>query len=123
MRILKAGLVYFLLVFGSGFALALVRIPFLVPGLGVRTAELIEAPVMLLVIVLASRHLARRNTQLGRPARLAAGCIAFLLLVSAELGMAYLMGIRSPGEYVASRDPISGSVYLASLVFFAVAPS
>jgi len=123
MRTLRVGFVYFLLVFGTGFALALIRIPFLVPRFGVRTAELIEAPVMLLVIVLASRHLARRNAQLGRSARLAAGCTAFLLLVSAELGVAYFMGMRSPSEYIASRDPISGSVYLASLILFAVAPA
>ncbi|WP_313918381.1 hypothetical protein [Tahibacter sp.] len=123
MRILRAGFVYFFLVFGAGFALALIRIPFLVPRFGVRTAELIEAPVMLLVILWASRYLARRNAPWGRPARLAVGCTAFVLLVAAELGVAYFLGARSPGDYLASRDPISGSVYLASLVFFAVAPA
>lgn len=123
MRILKSGFVYFLLVFGAGFALALIRIPYLVPRFGVRTAELIEAPVMVLVILLASRSLARRNPQLGRRARLASGCTAFLLLVAAELGVAYFSGVRSPSDYIAARDPISGSVYLASLVFFAVAPA
>ncbi len=123
MRILRAGFVYFLIVFGAGFALALIRIPFLVPRFGVRTAELIEAPAMLLVILWASRYLARRNAPLGRPARLAAGCTAFVLLVAAELGVAYFLGARSPSDYLASRDPISGSVYLASLVFFAVAPA
>ncbi|MBL8298575.1 MAG: hypothetical protein JNN30_09540 [Rhodanobacteraceae bacterium] len=123
MRIVRAGFVYFLLVFGAGFALALIRIPFLVPRFGVRTAELIEAPAMLLVILWASRYLARRNASLARPARLAAGCTAFLLLVAAELGVAYFLGVRSLSDYLASRDPISGGVYWASLVFFAVAPA
>ena len=61
MRILKAGLTYFLLVFGAGFALAFIRIPFLVPAFGVRTAELMETPVILAVIAWASRRLVRHH--------------------------------------------------------------
>mgnify|MGYP000334779159 CR=1 FL=1 len=37
-----AAAVYFLQVFGTGFALAFIRIPVLVPRFGVRTAELME---------------------------------------------------------------------------------
>jgi hypothetical protein len=115
--------VYFLLVFSAGFALAFIRIPFLIPAFGVRAAELLEAPVMIAVIVWASRRLARCNPTLGRPRRLAAGFIALALLVMAELAVAYFLGARSPGQYIASRDPVSGGVYLASLLFFTVAPA
>lgn len=120
---LKPGLVYFFIVFGAGFALALVRVPFLVPEFGQRTAELIEMPFMLAVIAWASRRMARRNPGLNRPARLGAGFFALGLLVLAELGVAWLAGPGSPAEYIASRDPVSGSVYLASLLVFAVAPA
>jgi hypothetical protein len=123
MRILKAGLIYFLLAFGTGFALAFIRIPFLVPAFGVRAAELMETPVMLAVIVWASRRLVRRNPELSRSSRLGAGLVAFVFLITAELAVAYLLGARSPAAYIASRDPVSGSVYLASLVFFALAPA
>ncbi len=123
MRILKAGLIYFLLVFGAGFALAFIRIPFLVPAFGVRTAELMEMPVMLAVIAWASRRLARTHPSFPRGERLAAGMLALALLVAAELGVACFLGARSPGEYLASRDPVSGGAYLASLVFFALAPA
>lgn len=123
MRILKAGIIYFLLVFGAGFTLALVRLPLLVPRFGVRTAELIETPVMLAVIVWSSRRLAQRAPAMSRPARFAAGIVALALFITAELAVAYFLGVRSLGQYVASRDPISGSVYLVSLVFFAVAPA
>jgi hypothetical protein len=123
MRIFKAGLVYFLLVFGTGFALAFVRIPFLVPAFGVRIAELMETLVMLAVIVWASRRLARNNLELSRSRRLAAGLLAFVCLAAAELAVAYFFGARSPSQYIASRDAVSGSVYLASLVFFALAPA
>ena len=123
MRILKAGLMYFLLVFGAGFALAFVRLPFLVPRFGVRAAELIEMPIMLAVIIWASRRMARNHPEWKRTGRLAAGLVALLFLVSAELAVAYFLGARSPSQYIASRDPVSGSVYLASLLFFAVAPA
>ena len=123
MRILKAGFVYFLLVFGAGFALAFVRVPFLVPAVGVRTAELMETPFMLAVIVWASRRLARSQPALARGQRLATGILALACLAVAELAVAYGLGARSPSQYIASRDPVSGSVYLASLVFFAVAPA
>jgi hypothetical protein len=123
MRILKAGLVYFLLVFGAGFALAFVRVPFLVPAFGVRIAELMETPIMLAVIVWASRRLARTQPAFSRGQRLAAGILALACLVVAELAVAYFLGARSPSQYIASRDPVSGSVYFASLVFFAVAPA
>lgn len=123
MRILKAALIYFLIVFGAGFALAFIRLPFLVPQFGTRTAELIEMPVMLAVIIWASRHLTRHHPDFSRAARLGAGLLAFVLMVGAELVVAFALGARSPGEYIASRDPVSGSVYLAFLVFFAAAPA
>ena len=123
MNVLKAGLVYFLWVFGAGFALALVRVPFLVPRWGARTAELIEMPVMLAVIAWASWRLARRHAGLGRPARLLAGGIALALLIAAELLVAHGQGLRSWAEVIASRDPVSGGVYLASLLVSALAPA
>lgn len=123
MRILKAGLAYFLIVFGAGFALALVRLPLLVPHFGVRTAELLEMPVMLAVIFWASRRLIHRHPELQPSSRLLAGAVALALLVGAELLVAYALGMRSISQYVASRDPVSGSVYLGSLLLFAVAPA
>lgn len=120
-RILRVAFIYFLLVFGAGFALAFIRIPFLVPAFGTRVAELLEIPVMLAVIVLCSRKLACRNPELGRSGRLVAGLVALAMLVAAELAVAYTLGARSPGDYIASRDPVSGSVYLASLLFYGIA--
>ena len=89
MRNLSQALRYFGIVFAAGFALAFVRIPFLVPRYGVRAAELIEIPVMLVVIALASRWLQRRNASLSGPRLLAIGGIAFVLMVAAELGVAF----------------------------------
>ena len=45
-RTIKAGIAYFALVFGAGFVLGMIRVPFLVPRLGERVAELVEMPFM-----------------------------------------------------------------------------
>ncbi|MCK7494493.1 MAG: hypothetical protein MZW92_27450 [Comamonadaceae bacterium] len=43
-------------------------------------------------------------------------------MVAAEVLLAVVLQDRTLGEYVASRDPVSGSVYLAMLALFAVMP-
>jgi hypothetical protein len=45
--VVAGGTVYFLIVFGTGFVLGIVRTPWLVPRVGVRWAALLEIPVML----------------------------------------------------------------------------
>lgn len=115
-------LIYFLQIFGAGFALAFIRIPLLVPAFGNRIAELLEIPVMLVVIILCSRKLAHGNRELARSGRLVAGLLALSLLIAAELAVAFLLGAGSLSQYIASRDPVSGSVYLVSLLFFGIAP-
>lgn len=59
-RLLHAAAAYFGIVFGAGFVLGSVRVPFLVPRVGARMAELAEMPFMLLAIVLAAGYIVRR---------------------------------------------------------------
>jgi hypothetical protein len=51
MKILKAGILYFALVFGAGFVLGTIRVLLVMPRFGARMAELMEAPVMLVVTI------------------------------------------------------------------------
>lgn len=122
--ILKAGLAYFAVVFAVGFALGLVRVLWLVPPLGERTAELAETPLMLLAIVLAARWIVRRwRLPARRPPRIAAGLIALALLVGVELGVVLRLRGLTLSEYLAARDPVSGAVYALSLLLFALMPA
>ena len=122
-QIIKAGLSYFALVFGAGFILGSVRVPFLVPRLGERIAELIETPFMLVVVLLSARFIARRFAlPVATSARLTVGLLALGLLLAAEFLLAAAIQDRSFGEYIESRDPVSGTVYLAMLVLFALMP-
>ena len=55
MHILKASVLYFALVFGAGFLLGTVRTVWVAPRVGTRRAELMEAPIMLVVTCCADR--------------------------------------------------------------------
>jgi hypothetical protein len=122
-RTIKAGITYFALVFGVGFVLGSIRVPFLVPHVGERLAELIEMPFMFVAIVVSARFIIRRVSLPAKAqARVGAGFLALGLLVAAEVLLAVVLQDRTLGEYVAKRDPVSGVVYLAMLGLFAVMP-
>jgi hypothetical protein len=121
--IIVAGFIYFALVLGTGFVLGVARVLFLVPRIGVRWAELAEMPFMAAAIFLAAGYILRRFPDIrlrGRP--LAVGLLALALTVGAELGLAAALQSQTLAEYIASRDRISGSVYLAMLIVFALMP-
>ncbi|HJS75344.1 MAG TPA: hypothetical protein VJ921_13725, partial [Vicinamibacteria bacterium] len=123
MRVLKSGLLYFALVFAAGFALGPVRVLWAVPRFGERTAELMEAPLMLAVVALTGRWIARRFEEPKTSARLlAVGLVALAMLLAAELTMVLSLRGLSVSEYVRSRDPVGGAVYVALLLLFALMP-
>ena len=121
--ILRAALVYFALVLGAGFVFGMVRVPFLVPRFGERWSELAEMPLMAVVIFFAAGYVLRQFPAIRLRGRsLVVGFMALALAVGAELGLAVALQSQTLGEYLASRDRVSGSVYLAMLVVFAVMP-
>jgi hypothetical protein len=84
--ILKAGLIYFAIVFGAGFVLGTIRTLWVVPRLGTRMAELMETPIMLAAAILAARWTVLRSAIPSTPsARLMMGGIALAFLIVAEL--------------------------------------
>src|SRR2546428_221806 len=52
-QMLRAGVLYFALVFGAGFVLGTIRTLWIVPRLSARMAELMETPIMLVITILA----------------------------------------------------------------------
>ena len=122
-KTLRAALVYFALVFGVGFLLGLIRVPFVVPRIGERYAELAEMPLMFVAIYFASRYVLRRfGEKTDLAGLIAVGVIALLILVGAELLLAVVLAGRGIGEYISRRDPVSGSVYLVMLMVVAAMP-
>ena len=120
---IRASLVYFALVIGTGSVLGVVRVSWVVPRIGERWAELAEMPIMGVTIFVAAGYVLRRFPAMDLPGRaLRVGLLAFALAVAAELGLAVVLQDRTLSEYLATRDRVSGSVYLALLVVFALMP-
>ena len=123
MRILRVAILYFLLVFGAGFVLGTGRVLILVPLLGERTAELLEMPLMLGVIVAAARWVAGHKLEARQSSALWVGFIAMSFVLVADLAVG--MGLRgmSARDVFLNRDPVSGSAYYVALLLFAVMPA
>jgi hypothetical protein len=123
MQTLKPAAVYFALVFGAGFVLGPIRIFWAAPRFGARTAELMETPILLAVIVLAARWVVRRFAVPPGPSRrLAIGGLALAFVLAMELSAVLALQGLTISQYTATRDPVAGTVYLVSLVVFALMP-
>ena len=123
MQVVKAGAIYFALMFGAGFVLGTIRTLWVVPRFGTRMAELMEMPLMLVVTIVAARWtVLRLSVPTIWSARLEMGCIALVLMLIAEFGFVLWIRGLSIKEYFATRDPVSGTVYYVMLLVFAIMP-
>jgi hypothetical protein len=123
LTVLKAGILYFAFVFGAGFILGPIRLLWIIPHVGTRMAELLEMPVMLVVIIAAARWLIRHLAVPPEPSsRLGMGFLALVLLVVAEISLVGPLRGYSIDEYFSSRDPVSGTVYYVLLIVYALMP-
>ncbi len=123
MQILKAGVLYFVLVFGAGFVLGTIRVLWLVPRVGEKVAELMEAPIMLVVTIFAAWWIVRRLAVPFTPlSRLGMGFVALALMLVAEFTLVLWLRGLTIAEYFESRDPVSGTVYYVMLGVFAIMP-
>lgn len=123
MLVVRAAAVYFLLAFGAGFILGPLRILLLIPRIGERWAELLELPVMLTVCYCAAQWVCRRFVVPPHAApRLRMGFLALALLLGAEFGLVLWLRGLTVAQYLATRDPVSGTAYYLSLLVFALLP-
>lgn len=78
---------------------------------------------MLVVTIIAARWVVRRMTpKVTGFARLSVGLIGLVLMLLAEFMLVLRLRGLSLEDYVANRDPISGSVYFMMLGVFAMMP-
>jgi len=78
---------------------------------------------MFVVILVAAGWIVRRLAVPSTPSsRLGRGCVALGLMLVAEFTLVLWLRGLSISEYLASRDPVSGTVYYVMLGVFAVMP-
>jgi hypothetical protein len=123
---LRAGVLYFAVVFALGFAFALVRDGLLHLGAAEATrlrAALVEIPVLLVAAWFACRIIVRR---LGVPptsaARALMGITAFALMIGAEAATGVLLLGRTPEAHLAAYLIPSHAAGLAGQIVFAAFP-
>ena len=82
-----------------------------------------ETPIMLAVTILAARWtVLRLSVPTMWSPRLEMGCIALVLMLVAEFGFVLWVRGLSIRQYLATRDPVYGTVYYAMLVVFGAMP-
>src|SRR5215831_17472139 len=121
-RATKAGALYAIIVFVIGFILGTVRVLLVAPRLGETTAVIIEAPIMLAASWLVCRWCVDRlDVRRTVPARSLMGFVAFLVLMSAEIGLGAVLG-RSLVDQLAADTSPPGAIGLGAQMIFAMFP-
>ena len=97
MRTLKAGVIYFLLVFALGWILGPIREVWAVPHFGRLTAMLLEAAIMLIAMIVVARWVIRRfEVPQTLATTIPMGLIAIGLLFPAEIaGVLWVRGLST----------------------------
>jgi hypothetical protein len=120
---------YFVLVFLAGVILGSLRVPLLQPMLGVRYAELLEIPLMIVVIWQAAQFtlwelVEDTDNSLSYATPIFIGVFALFWLMVTELATTAL--IRGWWNvltvYFIERDYIAGPVYGLTLLIYAIMP-
>jgi hypothetical protein len=121
-RATKAGALYATIVFLIGFILGRMRILLVAPCLGETTAVILEAPIILTASWFVCRWCVDRlNVRRSVPPRLLIGFVAFLVLMSAEVGLGAALG-RSVVDQLSIYRSLAGTIGLAAQVIFATFP-
>lgn len=120
---IKAGSLYFALIFALGFLLGTFRVLILVPRLGELKAVVLELPIMLVAAWFICRWLVHRYRVPGTAsARLVMGAVAFAWLMFAEVLLSVAI-VRMPFELYVQRLLTShGLLGLAGQGLFAIIP-
>ncbi|HEV7279063.1 MAG TPA: hypothetical protein VGN57_02520 [Pirellulaceae bacterium] len=118
-----AALLYFALVFGAGFAFGALRAAVVAPRLGERNAELAEAPLMLVTILLVGWLVSRIFRRLTWQELFGSGVAAAAMVLLADLAVGISLRGLTPPEILFRRDSLTGAVYYLLIGLYAVAPA
>jgi len=119
---LRAAIAYWAVVFALGFVLGTIRVLWVIPLVGLLPATLIELPLMLAASWFAAGWLVRRFSLASARKALAAGGLAFVILMIAECALASVMTGQSPAEWLAGLRQPHALLGLAGQIVFALMP-
>jgi len=120
-RIALLSLGYFGLVFAAGFVFGVIRTVYVTPRVGEQTAQIMEAPLLLLATVFAASLIARRSRLAGGDL-LIVGATAALFVLCADVLVGVLLRQMSIVDVLLHRDFVTAAVYYSLVIAFAVMP-
>lgn len=121
---IRAGFLYFALVFVAGFVLGAIRTFLLTPVLGDTFAVLVELPAMLLISWVVSRDtISRLGVPREVPTGLMMGAVAFALLLVAEAMADRFLAGCGLAEHFRAYEFAPGLLGLGAQILFALFPA
>jgi hypothetical protein len=124
MRTLKAGVIYFLLVFAVGWVLGPIRELWVVPRFGRMIGVFLEAPIMLIAMIISARWVIRRFDVPGTlRTTISMGLVAVGILTVAEIAGVLWVRRLSLQEYLGSLVTAPGVISLIMFLLFAAMPT
>ena len=122
MKLLRAAIVYWAMVFALGFVLGTIRVLWVIPLVGLMPATLLELPIILAASWFAAGWLVRRFGIASRGEALAVGVLAFAILMAAECALAGVLIGQTPAQYLAGLRQPHALLGLAGQAAFALMP-
>jgi hypothetical protein len=124
MHSLRAGVIYFLLVFAVGWVLGPIREIWLIPRAGRMTATVVEAVIMSMAMIVSVRWVIRRyNVPPRLGPSILVGLAAFGILLPVEIAGALWVRRLAFDEYMESFVTGPGVISLAMFLLFAAMPA
>ncbi|MBX3301394.1 MAG: hypothetical protein KF693_04195 [Nitrospira sp.] len=122
-QVVKAGAVYFLIAFGAGFVLEVIRLQVVALHVSERIAQAMEIPFHLLAMIIAARWAIDRFTLPPFPSiRLGVGLVALGLWLVMEWIVILAFHGLSLDEFLATQDPVVGTLPIGALGVLTVMP-
>jgi hypothetical protein len=120
---LRAGILYFAIVFACGFVLGAIRTLWVIPRFGELLATVIELPIIIALSWFVCRWVLRRiSVAADSIPRLTMGAIALALLLAGEAALSITLGGLSLQQHVALYKTLPILLGLAGQILYALFP-
>ena len=120
---IKAGICYFIVVFGAGFLVGTLRVLVVAPAIGGLGAVIAELPILLILSWIVCKVLVKRHSVKSTVSeRVIMGGVAFVLLMLCEPAFAIFVFNRTAIEYFSQFRSASGLAGLLGQVAFSTIP-
>ena len=122
LKMLAAAALYFTIVFGVGFLVGPVRVLYVEPRVGATVAVLLEAPILVVAMVVSAKFMLRWIDVERPTALLAIGVVALFMQQVADIAVGVLLRGMTIGDLMRQFATAPGMIYAMLLLAFLLMP-